>query len=101
VDPELAGGAKVKAHHGGTVTLEVKVPGKGKLSVVEGASGATIAKLSTDVGGAGTVKFTIKPDAHGAAFLKNHKKVTVKLAVSFKPKGGISKTITVRGINLG
>ena len=70
----------LKATRSGTVSFSVKVPGKGKLSVLESAPTANLAavnlspgkgrfafaKLTRNVGSAGTIKLKIKPDSKGA-----------------------------------
>ena len=101
--------AHVKATKSGTVSFSVKVPGKGKLSVLESAPTANLAaaslspgkgrfafaKLTRNVGSAETIKLKIKPGSKGAALIKNHHSaVVIRLAVAFTPKGGSARTIT-------
>jgi hypothetical protein len=99
----------VKATRSGTVSFSVKLPGKGKLSVLESAPTANLAavglspgkgrfafaKLSRNVGSAGTIKLKIRPDSKGAALVNNHHSaVVIRLAVAYTPKGGSAHTIT-------
>ena len=61
-------------------------PGKGRFA---------FAKLTRNVGSAGTIKLKIKPDSEGAALVKNHHSaVVIRLAVAYTPKGGSGRSIT-------
>ncbi|MGZ4218527.1 MAG: DUF7933 domain-containing protein [Solirubrobacteraceae bacterium] len=98
-----------KTTRSGSVSFSVKVPGPGKLSVLESAPTANLAavtlspgkgrfafaRLTRHVGSAGTLRLTIKPDSEGARLVKNHHSaVVIRLAVAFTPKGGLGRTIT-------
>jgi hypothetical protein len=100
----------VKVARSGAVSFSLKLPGPGKLSVLESAPTANlatpaalspgkgrfaIARLSRSVGSAGTVRLTLKPGSTGARLVKNHRSaVVIRLAVAFTPKGGLGRSIT-------
>jgi len=67
------------------VKLEVKVPGKGKLSAVAKSGSRTVGKASTNVKQAGTAKLKLKVSRKG--------KLSVK--VTFKPISGTTLTKSV------
>ena len=68
------------------VKLEVKVPGKGKLSAVAKSGSKTVGKASTNVKKAGTAKLKLKVSRKG--------KLSVK--VTFKPTSGATITKSLK-----
>jgi hypothetical protein len=99
----------VKTARSGRVSFSIKVPGPGKLSVLESAPTANLAaaalspgkgrfafaRLTRHVGSAGTLRLTLKPASKGARLVKNHRSaVRIRLAVAYTPKGGLARSIT-------
>jgi hypothetical protein len=100
---------KVKTTRSGRVSFSIKVPGPGKLSVLESAPTSNLAtaalspgkgrfafaQVTRHVGAAGTLRLTIKPGSKGARLVKNHRSaVRIRLAVAYTPKGGLARSIT-------
>ncbi len=91
-------GKKMKLSKSGMkVTLEVNVPGPGKVKAVDKAAASAKSKakakalfssVSLNVTGPGIVKLTLKLSKQGKAKLKKKGKVNAKAAVSYTPAGG-------------
>jgi hypothetical protein len=88
---EKAVAVRKHSHSGNTITLVIAAPGKGKVSISGngvGAAGKSVAKS-----GSYTVRLTLGKKAKTA--VKQHKKLKVKLRVSFKPSNGKASAVTV------
>ena len=79
------------SHKGSTVTLVIKAPGKGKVTV--SGSGVSTAGKSVGASGTYTLKLTLGKKARSA--IKHHKKVKVKLRVAFKPSNGVASSANI------
>jgi hypothetical protein len=99
----------VKTTRKGNVGFSIKLPGPGKLSVLESAPTANLAavnlspgkgrfgfaRLTRKIGSAETLRLTLKPGSEGARLISaHHSAVVVKLAVAFTPKGGQARSVT-------
>ncbi len=73
----------------GVASLQVNVPGAGKVLVV---GSKTVAKFSKDAKKAGTVTITVKAKGKAAKKLKKKGAVKVKASVRFTPTGGTANT---------
>jgi hypothetical protein len=73
-----------------TVTVSVKVPGPGTVSVI----GSNVKSVSRHAGAAGTTMVKATLTAKAGRSLRRHHKLTVSLAVRFTPTGGTGHTIT-------
>ena len=73
----------------GVATLQVKVPGAGKVLLL---GSKTVAKSSKSAKGKSTVKLTVKAKGKAAKTLKKKGKAKVKAKVKFTPNGGKAKT---------
>jgi hypothetical protein len=91
----------------GTLTFSVKLPGAGKLTAIEAASSKhahvlDFASWSEHVNGARTLEVRVRPGKQGASPIASRGgPLNVKLTVAFSPKGGRTRTVTVRGISIG
>jgi hypothetical protein len=98
---------KVKVNAGnGTAILPVRVPGPGKLSARAastskaaahrpGRAPKPIQPVAANAIGAETVKLRLRPTAAGRAILEQEHRLRVKVAVTYRPRGGSAKTATV------
>lgn len=73
----------------GVASLQVNVPGAGKVLVV---GSKTVAKFSKDAKKAGTVTVTLKAKGKAAKQLKKKGSVKIKASVRFTPTGGSANT---------
>jgi hypothetical protein len=103
----------VTAKGGGALTLKLKLPGQGRVTVSEtGPRRTRFAGFTRRVSDAASFTVRLTPTAAGRRLLapvtvkKGKKKTTtiptvkVTLTITFTPKGGVKKTITERGIVL-
>jgi uncharacterized repeat protein (TIGR01451 family) len=91
----------VKPFPSGKVTLDIKVPGKGKLTATVTAGRTKFAIWSDQVNGAKTLHVTLKPGPAGKALLAAKAgKLTVKLKLTYTPKGGKAATTTIGGLKV-
>jgi hypothetical protein len=97
---------KVKGHAGGKITLRVKVPGPGKLSLKLTADHVTLSKLTRRVTQPGVVRLVLAPGAAGSNLLSTLAGTGVagtisgKLTLTFTPKGGRPGKVILRGIKI-
>jgi hypothetical protein len=90
----------------GRLSLALKVPGAGRLSVIEteaGAKHATIASATVSVGAAKTLRLTLKPTRAASkllAALTKGETLPAKLTIAFTPRHGVKASTTVGGIAL-
>jgi hypothetical protein len=83
---------KVKLNrNNGTAILPVEVPGPGKLT----AKGKLIKRATAKAAKEGTVRLRLRPTRSGRATLEQKHKLRIKVAVTFDPAGGTSRTATV------
>lgn len=75
----------------GTATLQVKVPGAGKVVL---AGSKTVAGQKKTAKSKATIGLTVKAKGKAAKALKKKGKATVKAKVTFTPTGGGAKTAT-------
>jgi hypothetical protein len=84
---------KAKANRkNGTVALQVDVPGPGRLTA---KAKKLIKPASLQVKGAGTVTLRLKPTPSARKTLQRKHKLRAKVAVTYEPSKGASKTETV------
>jgi hypothetical protein len=94
--------AKIRAAKSGVVSLDVVLPGPGRLELLETAPTANIAgalttgrgrfafgRLTKNIASPGHVRVTLRPTARGRALVrKHHRAVTIRIAVAYTPTGG-------------
>lgn len=91
----------VKLHKNGEVTLDIKVPDKGKLVGLVTTGTTKFASWTHSASGAATLHATLKPSPAGNALLTTKRgKLALKLKLSFRPKGGKPATTTIGGLKL-
>ncbi len=91
----------VKLHKNGEITLDIKVPDKGKLVGLVTTGTTKFASWTHSVSGATTLHATLKPSPAGNALLTTKRgKFALKLKLSFRPKGGKPATTTIGGLKL-
>jgi len=105
----------VKVHRDGSLGIAVKVPGPGKVAVLESAPIANLAAVThlpgpgkgrfafgstkLSVTDAGTFRLTVKPTRKGTQLVrKHHTKVLVRLEVLYTPTGGLGRLVSVGGV---
>lgn len=80
----------------GTASIQVKLPGAGKLDLLAkakaGKAQVKVGHLVLNAGAAGTYTLTLKPSAAAKAVLKDKGKLATSLAFTFSPNGGAPKT---------
>jgi len=116
--PPRAAISHIKIEPGGTVTFSVKVPGPGRIDVLETAwdnNFARIARLlqpaahrfvfaraQATIQAASIIQMRVKPTARGALLVRDHTYlVTLRLWVTYTPVGGHSLTVGLYGVELG
>jgi hypothetical protein len=80
-----------KVVRGSKITVALKVPAKGKLSI----SGANLKTVKRTVAKAGTYKLKVALSAAGKKQLAHKRRLTVKLRVGYTPAVGQASTVTV------
>jgi hypothetical protein len=93
VEAETTGsvGIKSHSHKGSTITLVVAAPGKG--TITASGSGVSTLRRSAATEGNYTLKLTLGKKARTA--VKHHKKLKVKVKISFVPMLGKSSSMTI------
>ncbi|MEA2196273.1 MAG: hypothetical protein QOJ25_324, partial [Solirubrobacteraceae bacterium] len=97
---------KVKGHKGGKLTLRVKVPGPGKLSLRLRAGDVAFSHLTRRPRQPGVIRLSLAPSGAGSSLLSRLSAtgvtgtITGKLTVTFTPKGGRPRKLTIRGIKI-
>jgi hypothetical protein len=86
--------SKVKPKSGGSVSFEVGLPGAGKVLALALAGKKIVAKTNVAVHGKRQLQVRLKPTGLGTGG------ATVQLKVTYTPKGGEPRTVTVRGVKL-
>lgn len=81
----------VKPQPSGAVSFQLGLPGAGKIVVKELAGGKTVHSKNLTVGRKRTLGVTLAAPSAAA---------TVELKVTYTPKGGTARTVTVRGIHV-
>jgi hypothetical protein len=92
--------AKIKPKHHGALQFQLALPGAGKVKVVELAGKKTVGQFAGSVAGQRKLNVTVKPTGAGGALLKKTPSVRVTLQVIYTPKGGVTHSVTRRGIVL-
>ncbi len=104
-------------HRNGTITLAVKVPGRGRIDLLATAWNNNLAHVTRllapaphrfvfgrshrSVRRATTVRLTVRPSARGRRLLHHHTyRVTLRLWVSFTPTGGRPRNTGFHGLRL-
>jgi uncharacterized repeat protein (TIGR01451 family) len=92
----------VQATTSGQVSFRVKVPGRGKINVLESVRGvAKFAQKTLTRSGAGSFHVNVSPDSRGAAALAaDPDGVVIRLVVKYTPKGGVARKVVVAGIRV-
>ncbi len=88
-------------NHDGSIVISATVNGAGRIRVRDATPTgrhhkARVASLSKTVTKATTIKLTIKPSAAAKAALRHHRSVSVRLRVTFTPKGTSSASAASR-----
>ncbi|MET0817434.1 MAG: hypothetical protein ABWZ67_07755, partial [Solirubrobacteraceae bacterium] len=96
---------RVKVKRNGTVTLRVKVTSPGRLQALvttkRNGRQRAFAKGGTQVRSAPTVTLRAKPTARGRRIVRrDHGRLALRLAVTFRPTGGEPRTDRMRGLRL-
>ncbi len=86
--------SKVKPKSGGSVSFELGLPGAGKVVALALAGKRTLVKDHLVVHGKQKLQVKLKPAGLGSGG------GTVQLRVTYTPKGGVARTISVRGVKL-
>ncbi len=80
----------------GTASIQVKLPGAGKLDLLAkakvGKAQVKVGHLVLNAGQAGTYTLSLKPSAAAKAVLKDKGKLVTSLKLTFSPNGGTPKT---------
>ncbi len=85
----------------GLVSFEAKLPGPGKLKVSELDGHTTFGSKTVKVGKAGKVEVTVPPSAKGTAMIASKPaKLVIRLVVTYTPKGGVARKVTVSAVRL-
>jgi uncharacterized repeat protein (TIGR01451 family) len=93
--------SRVKAHRNGSVTFKLKLPGPGKIQVRELASGSTFGEKAVRLGRAGTITITVPPGRHGKALVASKpSKLVIQAQITFTPKGGVARKLTIRDVRV-
>ena len=107
----------VKAHRNGSVTFDVKVPGPGAIDVLETAWNDNLARAAVLLApaprrfvvarqhktarGATTLHLRVIPNKRGKRLVRHHSyRVTLRLWVSYTPKGGVFRKQGIYGLHL-
>jgi hypothetical protein len=102
--------SNVQGHQGGRVTFAVRLPGGGKVSVLELASrrnlphpksgSFTFARLQLNQPGAGTIHLDVRPGKQGHSALQQHPSLRIRLMVTFRPVNGKGRTLTFKRVRV-
>lgn len=86
--------ARPHVKRGGAIAFAVKVPGPGRITVLETIRGSRLVfgHHSAVARRAGTVRLTLKPTARGRRALGRRHAVRLTVIVSYTPKGGAKRT---------
>jgi hypothetical protein len=96
----------IKPKSAGTLSFKLRLPGPGKIKVVELAlHNVIVGKGTVSVGAQRTVAVKISPGPAGRALLRKAKSTQSKpprisLQVTYTPKGGVAETVVKRGLTL-
>jgi hypothetical protein len=90
---------KIKRGSGGKLSFQLPLPGAGKVQIAEQVGKTTVAAEAFKVKGKQTKRVTVPLNARGLALLAKGP-FKVRLTVSYKPTGGVARTVTVRGVKL-
>jgi hypothetical protein len=107
----------VRAHRNGSITFSVKVPGAGAIDVLETAWNDNLARTAVLLGpaprrfvvarqhkrtsGASTLHLRVLPNKRGKRLVRHHTyRVTLRLWVSYTPKGGRFRKQGFYGLHL-
>jgi hypothetical protein len=88
--------SKPRAHADGSIDLSVKVPGPGRLAVLEkspGARGFVFGRGNATARRAGKLHVTIRPTGRARQALQGGHRVRVTVSVGYKPKGGTQRIV--------
>jgi hypothetical protein len=90
--------AKPRVHSAGSIDLALKVPGPGRITVLEKASGlrGVFARGSATARRAGTVRLTINPGAAGRRDLRRRHSLRLTVTVGYTPTGGTQRTTSLK-----
>ena len=96
---------RVKVRRDGTVVAAIKVRGPGKLRALvttrRNGHRRPFARGEQRVRRAATVRLRAKPNARGARLVRRDPRgLVLRLAVTFTPQGGASRSVRVRGLRL-
>ena len=97
----------ISAVKGGVVGFTLAVPGPGTISAtvtgsVAGGSPVVFAKLTKSFRAASTSRISLSPDSQGVVLIKQarghgknakHKKITLQLAATYTPTGGVANSL--------
>jgi uncharacterized repeat protein (TIGR01451 family) len=86
--------AKPRIHSGGSVGYSLKLPGPGRITVLETVAGSrtVFARGSAVARRAGTVRFTLKPSARGRQALRQKHALRLTVTVGYTPTRGTQRT---------
>ncbi len=91
---------KVSPQRGGALRFTITLPGAGHVSATEIDNGRhLVATSSFKVSRAVSKRITVSLNAEGRALLANGP-FKVRLSVTYKPTGGVARTLTLRSIKL-
>ena len=91
----------VKAAKSGALHLTLALPGPGMVRIVATPGRTTFAKLVRTVTAKRTLRLTLAPTAAGATLAKAlvaGQTLHLRVVVTYMPRGGVKRAVTVRGI---
>lgn len=86
--------SNIKPKSGGSLSFELSLPGAGKVLALAVTGSKTVARSNLVAHGKQKLQVKLKPTGLGA------KVATVQLKVTYTPRGGKPRTVTVRGVKL-
>ena len=92
--------SRLKAHAGGSLSLQIALPGPGTVQLSEHKGRVVLARKTIKAHQSETAKVTLSLDTKGAQLLKGGSAVVLRLLVAFKPTGGLVRDVTIYGIKL-
>jgi hypothetical protein len=115
-DNRLVARPRVELHPHGMLVVTVRVPGPGELiaamlapkrdlaAASAGCPGArsyvVVARRSTAVRRASAVRLALRPGPRGRRLIANHHGGRLRLRITYKPSGGLSRTVCYGGLRL-
>ncbi|HWD64728.1 MAG TPA: autotransporter-associated beta strand repeat-containing protein [Solirubrobacteraceae bacterium] len=86
----------------GIAGLKLTLPGPGTVQLLETAAphAWVFGRAQSTAAKAGTFQLRVKPNRRGARLIKRHIRLKLTLKVSFRPKGGSTRTKVIKGVRV-